>query len=82
MSAAITTKNPAAGIQKNADFRLDHRGTPIDGAGGTRSGKKKIKVDRPADATKDTITELLGNDVAFANVMTRNLDLYSGYPRE
>ena len=81
MSAAITTKNPAAGIQKNADFRLDHRGTPIDGAGGTRSGKKKIKVDRPADA-KDTITELLGSDVAFANVMTRNLDLYSGYPRE
>ena len=81
MSAAITTKNPAAGIQKNADFRLDHRGTPIDGAGGTRSGKKKIKVDQPADA-KDAIKELLGSDVAFANVMTRNLDLYSGYPRE
>ncbi len=52
MSAAITTKNPAAGIQKNADFRLDHRGPPIDGAGGTRSGKKKIKVDRPAESVK------------------------------
>ena len=77
--AAISSKNPAVGIAKNPDFHLDYRGTPIDGAGGTRTAKKPC-LDKDKDDASDTIKALLGSDVAMTSVMTRDLDTYSGYP--
>ena len=77
--AAVTSANPAVGTHKNPDFRLDYRGTPSDGAGGTRSAKKPC-LDKDKNDTAGAIKALLGDDVAMTSVMSRDLDTFSGYP--
>lgn len=68
---------PQVGAVINENFR------PIGGAppselagGGTRSGKRPC-----SDGTvKDSIKDMLGDSVSFANVMSSDLDLKAGYP--
>ena len=89
--STTTTANPAVSLDINrrnqTQLSNSGYGTAAERAGGTRSNKKQKRsedqgigcVNESSDP-KDAITELLG-DVNTTPVMSRNLDLYQGYPR-
>ena len=78
---SVSKNAPAVGFQINDQFTQRSTGaiTEYVGAQGTRQGNKRGCYD-DADAAKDSIAKLLGQDVAFPAIMSRNLDLHQGFP--
>ena len=75
---SMRTDEPAAGVQMNQSFRPATAGAISERhemGSGTKTAKKPCK-----DGPKDLITELLGDSITTTNVLSRNLDLQSGYP--
>lgn len=84
---SVAKNAPAVGYQINSSFVPQHTGaiTEYVGAQGTRQGSQgkhgaKRGCYDDADAAKDSIATLLGQDVAFPAITSRNLDLAQGYP--
>ena len=79
-TVSLRTDEPAAGVQMNSTFRPAGHQTASEQyqfGSGARSAKKPCT---DADVAAGTIKELLGDSITTTNVLSRNLDLQSGYP--
>ena len=70
---------PAAGVHINQGFVQQHIGSATQHVGSGTSQPKRGRYDK-GDEVKNSIMSLLGEDVSFPAVGSRDLDMHSSYP--